>query len=142
MPLCLSSTELWVFEESPDAAGEEALDASSGFAFGLALGDSAGDVGLGVGVAAPFGDRHHVQGPVELSVAAAVEPVAGLVLAGGGRHGCGASESCEGCFAVTAAGMAPGDVAVAAASTRRVRVRQRVMASNWGKGTRCTWELC
>ena len=73
-----------MLEESPDAPGEEALDAADGFAFGLAFGDSAGDVGAGGWVAALLGDGDEVERPVELAVAATVEAVAGLVLSGGG----------------------------------------------------------
>jgi hypothetical protein len=43
---------------------------------GLALGALAGDVGLGLGVAAGAGDRDAVDGGVDLAVAAAVEAVA------------------------------------------------------------------
>ena len=64
--------------------GEEALDAANGFAFGLAFGDSAGDVVLGGWVAALLGDGDVVERPVELAVTAAVEAMAGLVLSGGG----------------------------------------------------------
>jgi hypothetical protein len=84
MLLCLSSGDWRVLEESPDAPGEEALDAADGFAFGLALSDSAGDVGAGGGVAALLGDGDEVERPVELAVAATVEAMPGLVLAGGG----------------------------------------------------------
>jgi hypothetical protein len=56
MLLCLSSGDWRVLEESPDAPGEEALDAADGLAFGLALSDSTGDVGAGWWVAALLGD--------------------------------------------------------------------------------------
>jgi hypothetical protein len=71
----------WVFEESPDAAGEEALDAANRFAFGLAFGDSADDVGLGDGIASLFGHSDEVERAVELSVSASVEAMTSLVLA-------------------------------------------------------------
>ena len=76
-----------MLEESPDAAGEEAFDAADGFSVGLAFGDAAGDVGAGGGIASLLGDGDVVERPVELTVAASVEAMAGLVLAGRGRHG-------------------------------------------------------
>jgi hypothetical protein len=72
-----------VFEESPDATGEEAFDAPDGFSFGFALGDSTGDVAACGGFAALLGYGHEIEGAVELAVAATVEAVAGLVLPGG-----------------------------------------------------------
>jgi hypothetical protein len=84
MLLCLSSGDGWVLKESPHTTGEEALDAADGFAFCLACGGALGDVGAGRGVAALLGDRDEVERPVELAVAAAVEAMPGLVLAGGG----------------------------------------------------------
>ena len=65
-------------------SGDEPLDAAGGFSFGLAFGDASGDVGLGGRVAALLGDGDEVERPVELTVAAAVEAVPGLVLSGGG----------------------------------------------------------
>src|SRR4051794_40318223 len=63
-------------EQVPDAAGEGSLEASDGFAVGLAFGAFAFDVGLGLGVAARAGNGDAVDGGVELSVAAAVEAMA------------------------------------------------------------------
>src|SRR4051794_33039223 len=102
MLLCLSSADGWVLEEAPDATGDEAFDAADGFAFGLALGDAAGDVGLRGWVASPLGDGDEVERPVELAVSAAVEAMAGLVLAGGRRHRRRAAEAGERGFAVAA----------------------------------------
>jgi len=58
-------------------------------------------------VVAEPGERDRVEGAVELTVAAAVEPVADG-LAGGGGDGCGAGEGGEGGFGAEAAGMLPG----------------------------------
>jgi hypothetical protein len=62
-------------EEVPDAACEVAFEAADRVAVGLALGAFAGDVGLGLVVAAGAGDRDAVNGGVDLAVAAAVEAV-------------------------------------------------------------------
>ena len=64
-------------------AGELAFDAAAGLAFGLPGGEQAGVVAGGLGVVADAVERDHVQGAVELAVAAAVEPVALLATAGG-----------------------------------------------------------
>jgi hypothetical protein len=56
-------------------AGEVALDAAADFLAGLAFGAAALDVGQGGRVVAHTGDGDDVQGPVELAVAEAVEPV-------------------------------------------------------------------
>jgi hypothetical protein len=63
-------------EQSPDAAGEVALEAADGFAGALAFATSTLDVVAGFGVAAGAGDDHAVQGRVDLAVAALVEPLA------------------------------------------------------------------
>lgn len=81
MLLCLSSSDWRVLEESPDASSDEPFNATDRFAFGLPVGDSAVDVGLGGWVASPLRDGDVVEGAVESSVAAAVEPMTGLVLA-------------------------------------------------------------
>ena len=52
---------------------EAAADLAAGFAFG----EASGGVGLGFGVAAEAGQGDGVQRPVELAVAATVEPVPG-----------------------------------------------------------------
>ena len=67
-------------------AGEEAFDAADGFSVGFAFGDAASDVGAGCGITSLLGDGDVVERPVELTVAASVEAMAGLVLAGRGRH--------------------------------------------------------
>ena len=64
-------------QESPDVAGEVALEAADGFAGGLAFAAAAGDVVLGLGVAAGAGDDDAVQCGVDLAVAAAVQASGG-----------------------------------------------------------------
>src|SRR3954470_16020905 len=77
-------------EEVPEAAGEVAFEAADGFFGALAFGAFAGDVVLGLGVAAQAGDGDAVDGRVDLAVAAAVEPVAvGLAGADGDRSDAG-----------------------------------------------------
>src|SRR5215217_8552525 len=71
-------------EQVPDAAGEVALEAADGFFCALAFGAFAGDVVLGLGVAAQSGDGDAVDGRVDLAVAATVEAVA-VGLAGADR---------------------------------------------------------
>src|SRR5215211_1487120 len=61
-------------EQVPEAAGEVALEAADGFFGALALGAFAGDVVLGLGVAAQAGDGDAVDRRVDLAVAAAVSP--------------------------------------------------------------------
>src|SRR3954452_20044059 len=71
-------------EESPDVAGEVALEAADGFAGGLAFGAAPVDVVLGLGVAAGAGDDDAVQCGVDLAVAALVEALSlGVAGAGG-----------------------------------------------------------
>jgi hypothetical protein len=81
-------------EEVPDAAGEVAFEAADGFFGALAFGAFAGDVVLGLRVAAQAGDGDAMDGRVDLAVAAAIEAVAvGLAGAGGDRsHAGGARE--------------------------------------------------
>ena len=77
-------------EQSPDAAGEVALEAADRFAGALAFAASAGDVVAGRLVAAGAGDDHAVQRRVDLAVAALVEPLALRVArAGGDRRDAG-----------------------------------------------------
>ena len=59
-----------------EVAGELSFDAAACFAWGLAVAEEALVVGGGFGVVADAVERDHVEGPVELAVAAAVEPVA------------------------------------------------------------------
>jgi hypothetical protein len=63
-------------EESPDAAGEVALEAADGFAGALALAAATLDVVAGLRMAAGAGDDHAVQRGVDLAVAALVESLA------------------------------------------------------------------
>src|SRR4051812_49731350 len=73
-------------EQVPESAGEVALEAADRLLGGLAFGAFAGDVVLGLGVAAQARDGDAVDGGVDLAVAAAVEAVAGgLAPADGGR---------------------------------------------------------
>jgi hypothetical protein len=77
-------------QESPDVAGEVAFEAADGFAGGLAFGAAAGDVVLGLGVAARASDDHAVKRGVDLAVAALVEALAtGVARAGGDRRDAG-----------------------------------------------------
>ena len=102
MLLCLSSRRWWVLEESVEVAGEVALEAAGGLAAALSFLDSALDVVDGWSVHSASGEDDLVEGAVELSVAAAVEPVADR-LAGGGRDRGGAGEPGEGGLADQAA---------------------------------------
>ena len=52
MLLCRVKVEFGVFEESPDAAGDEAFEAADGVSFGFAFAGSSGDVVLGCWAAA------------------------------------------------------------------------------------------
>jgi len=63
------------FECVEDDADELSFEAADGFAAAFAFGAFAFEVGAGTGVVARLGDRDSVEGSVELSVAAAVEPV-------------------------------------------------------------------
>jgi hypothetical protein len=62
--------------QSPDLAGEVALEAADGFAGGLALVAASGDVVASGLVAAGAGDDDAVQCGVDLAVSALVEPLA------------------------------------------------------------------
>lgn len=66
-----------VFEEFVDAAGEVSFEAAADFATGLTFGLASSGVGTGFWVAGEPGQGDGVQGAVELTVAAAVEPVTG-----------------------------------------------------------------
>src|SRR3954453_10694875 len=58
-----------------EAGVQATFEAADGFLGGLAFGAFAGDVVLGLGVAAQAGDGDAVDGGVDLAVAAAVEAV-------------------------------------------------------------------
>src|ERR1700729_1514844 len=108
--LCLS-IRFWCLVElavegAVEVAGEVGLDAASDVAFGFAFGQAALDVGLGGRVAAHPVDGDDVQGPVELAVAEAVEPVP-VGAAGGDGHGRGAGQHREGGFAADPACVGP-----------------------------------
>ena len=64
-------------EDAVEVAGEVALEQSDGVSAGLAFGDASCDVVPGGGVVQAAVEDHGVQGAVELSVAAAAEPVPG-----------------------------------------------------------------
>jgi hypothetical protein len=77
----MSSVECWGglrpgVEAAVDDVGEVSFEGASCFAWGLAFGDLAGEVGACGRVVAGLDDRDAVEGGVELSVAAAVEAVA------------------------------------------------------------------
>jgi hypothetical protein len=63
-------------QQLPDAADEVTLERADGLAVGLALGLLARDELDRLGVTARPSDRHAVNGGVDLTVAAAIEPVA------------------------------------------------------------------
>jgi hypothetical protein len=81
-------------ERVPDAPGEVALEAADGVFGALALGAFAGDVVVGLGVAAQAGDGDAVDGRVDLAVAAAVRAVP-VGLAGADRDGSDANGAGE-----------------------------------------------
>src|SRR5262245_5722691 len=95
-------------EEVPEAAGEVAFEAADGFFGALAFGLFAGDVVLGLRVAAQAGDGDAVDGGVDLAVAAAVESVAvGLARADGDRGDAGGARE----FGVAGEPVRAGDLA-------------------------------
>ena len=98
--LALSSGDLGagrVLEESPDAACDVALEATSDLAGGLALRSSSGSVVAGGRVRPAAGERDDVERAVELSIAASVE--AALARSRGERRD--ASDASERCFVAT-----------------------------------------
>lgn len=105
MLLCLVKVQFGVFEESPDASCDEPFEASCGFSFGFAFAGSTSHVVLRDRAAALSGDGNEAERSVELAIAASVEPMPVLVLAGGDLYGSGAAESGVRGFAVAAAGM-------------------------------------
>lgn len=96
-------TLLWVvsshdgLELAEDGAADVAFEVPADLAVCFARCPAAGEVVLGFGVEAHAGADDDVEGPVELAVARAVEPVSGGV-AGGGRSWRNTSEGGEGCF--------------------------------------------
>src|SRR5439155_5541417 len=87
---------------------ERAFDAAARLASGLAGREESLVVGGGLDVVADAGERDHVQCPVQLSVAAAVEPVP-LLFPGRGLHRAGAGEGGEGRLARHPLRVAAGD---------------------------------
>jgi hypothetical protein len=59
-----------------DAAGEVAFEVADRFAFGFVVGSLFLEVEGGAGVLADADDREHVEGAVEASVAAGIQPIA------------------------------------------------------------------
>src|ERR1700756_2994116 len=81
---------VWVFEEGEDAADGVSFEAAQRLGGGLAGVALFGDVGGGFAVVGEFAEREHVDGVVELAVAAAVEAVAaGVARADGDRGAAG-----------------------------------------------------
>src|SRR6266542_6057752 len=97
MLLCLSSRQRRVFEEPVEVSGEVALEAAGGLAAAFAFLDSTLDVVDGRSVGSASGNDDLVECSVELSVAAAVEPVADRLAGGRDRGGAGESRECAGC---------------------------------------------
>jgi hypothetical protein len=95
----MSSGHSCPLEYAIDVAGEVALEAADRLADALALAGLACDVGDRGRMALSATDDDRVQGAVQLTVSAGVEPVAdGLAGAGGNRRGCaeaGEAASCE-----------------------------------------------
>jgi hypothetical protein len=103
-------------EQAVEAAREVALEAAERALAGLALAFLALKVLAGDGVALGAGDRDRVQRPVELAVAAAIEPVLGLLPGGAGdRRGARlAAEARVGAEPFRAGGAADQSAAVSA----------------------------
>jgi hypothetical protein len=70
-----------------EPAGEGAFETASDVAMGLALGGASGFVGAGFVVAPQAGDRHGMEGAVEVTIAGPVESVAGALTAAGLERG-------------------------------------------------------
>src|SRR6266571_5223152 len=94
MLLCLSSRQRRVFEEPVEVSGEVTLEAAGGLAAAFPFLDSTLDVVDGRSVCSASGNDDLVEGSVELSIVAAVEPVADR-LAGRSRDRGGAGEPGE-----------------------------------------------
>ena len=95
--LALTSTLLcvvklwWVREGAVELASDVALEYAADLAGGLALGGAPRDIAAGAWAAAHAGQSNGVHGPVQSSVAAAVEPVPGPLTAAG----CSRTGRCE-----------------------------------------------
>ena len=79
MLLCSVKGAVGGLQESVEVSGDVAFEGADRFAAGFAFADAAVDVVDGAWVAAGAGEGDGVDGVVELSVAAAVEAVAGGV---------------------------------------------------------------
>lgn len=64
-------------EEPEELPRDSSFQASFDFASALSFGRASGGVGAGRDVVLQPGEHHRVQGPVELAIAAAVEPMSG-----------------------------------------------------------------
>ena len=84
-------------EQVVDLAGDVAFEAADRFAFGLAFCLLACDVGAGLGVPRDSAQGDDVDRAVELSVTAAVQPVADRLAGAGRDRGC-ASVAGKSCF--------------------------------------------
>jgi len=90
-----------------EVAGERTLDAAPGFAVGLAGAKQSLVVGSRLTIVADAGERDHVQGAIQLPVAAAVEAMTPLAPARGIDRA-GAGERRKGGLAPHAGGIAAG----------------------------------
>src|SRR5206468_9587008 len=95
-------------ELAVEVAGEHPLDAAPRLARGLARGEQALVVGRRFAVVADTGERDHVQGAVQLAVAAPVQSVA-LLLPARSVDRARAGEGGEGGLACHARGITAGD---------------------------------
>jgi len=103
-------------ELAVELAGDVPLEAAADLPGRLSLSGAPGHVSAGAGTAAHPGDRDGVDGPVEGTVAAAVEPVPdGLATAG--WDWASAAEGGEGSFATAAAGAGEADAALGGADS-------------------------
>src|SRR3989475_11360250 len=93
-------------ESVVEVAGERTLDAAPGFAVGLAGAKQSLVVGSRLTIVADAGERDHVQGAIQLPVAAAVEAMTPLAPARGIDRA-GAGERRKGGLAPHAGGIAP-----------------------------------
>ena len=108
----MSSRVSWdavgVVEEVVDASDEVAFEAADRFSVRLAVAALFGDVDRGPGVVEELGEREHVEGVVELAVAAGIEAVA-VGASGGDRDRRASGEPRE--LRVAGEAVNPGDLA-------------------------------
>ena len=106
-------------------AGERPFDAAARFPGGLARCEQPLVVGACLGVVADPLEGDDVQCPVELAIAASVQPVASL-LAARGIDRTGAGERGEGCLAPHPAGVAARDEQLGAADRSHTALREQI----------------